>query len=303
MESHIVDGAFIGWSWVVGNDYGWTDEWMVSCKLIISLRRLHQVSMASHNSALNLDESCSSTLAVTTLYFCRLYALETQLEDHSGSCRRLEEVLCMSLLPRQNQISWMFVIARIALSYLIVHTSRHVSHFLSGPAPGISLLLLLILLPNPSLHRLPLRNAVNPLEQMRKRLHIILREPTELISLDPRPRLDVCDAVLALSVAGKVVAGLAGVFARELDLEHAVDAEGLVLEAVDGVCVGSVRLERGTGDWYAQGSFSLANLLKWFICPWYGAPLPCQKNILPSRLLSHHSCHRSGPNRTYHCRH
>ena len=29
---------------------------------------------------------------------------------------------------------------------------------------------------------------------------------------------------------------------------------------------------------YAQGIFSLANLAKWFTWPWYGAPLPCQKN-------------------------
>ena len=70
---------------------------------------------------------------------------------------------------------------------------------------------------------------------MRERLHIILRESAELIPLDPRPRLDVCHAVLALSVAGEVVAGLAGVFSGKLDLEHAVDAESLVLEAVDGV--------------------------------------------------------------------
>ena len=29
----------------------------------------------------------------------------------------------------------------------------------------------------------------------------------------------------------------------------------------------------------AYGIFSGAARVKWFTCPWYGAPLPCQKNV------------------------
>lgn len=103
------------------------------------------------------------------------------------------------------------------------------------PHPPYTALLLLILLPRPPLHRRPLRNPLNPLQQMRERLHILLREPGELVALDPRPGPDVRDRVLALSFAGEVLARGAGVFAAELDLEDAVDAEGFVAEALDGV--------------------------------------------------------------------
>lgn len=70
---------------------------------------------------------------------------------------------------------------------------------------------------------------------MREGLHLLFSETRSLPALDPRPGLDVSNAVLALAVAGQVVARLAGVLARELDFEHAVDAQGFVLEALDGV--------------------------------------------------------------------
>ncbi len=72
---------------------------------------------------------------------------------------------------------------------------------------------------------------------MRERLHVVLAEAAELPPLDPRPGADVRDRVFALAVAGQVLAGLARVLAAQLDLEHAVDAEGLVAEPFDGVCV------------------------------------------------------------------
>ena len=149
-------------------------------------------------------------------------------------------------------------------------------------------LLLRILLPNPPLHSRPLRNPINPLKQMREWLHILGRETRELPALDPGPGADVRDAVLAFAVAGEVFARRAGVFARELDLEDAVDAEGFVAEAVDGVWGGVVSLllfvvvvgkfvrEGGeTVEEYVHGIFSFANFPKWLTCPWYGAPLPC----------------------------
>lgn len=61
------------------------------------------------------------------------------------------------------------------------------------------------------------------------------REQIDETYLDPRPSLHVSNAVLALAIAGKVVALLAGVLAGQLDFEHAVDAQGLVAEALDGV--------------------------------------------------------------------
>jgi len=70
---------------------------------------------------------------------------------------------------------------------------------------------------------------------MREILHLLLAEASLLPALNPRPRLDVGDAVLALAVAGQVLAGFAGEFAREVDFQHAVDAQGFVLEARDGV--------------------------------------------------------------------
>jgi hypothetical protein len=98
-------------------------------------------------------------------------------------------------------------------------------------------LLQIILLPRPLLDRGPLPDAINPLEQMRERTHLLLGEATPLPALDPRPRPDVRNGVLALSLASQVVARLARVFTREVDLEHAVDAEGFVSEAVDRICV------------------------------------------------------------------
>jgi len=70
---------------------------------------------------------------------------------------------------------------------------------------------------------------------MRELLHLLLEEPAPLPSLDPRPRANVRDGILALALAGQVLARLTGVLAREADLEHAVDAQGLVVEPIDGV--------------------------------------------------------------------
>ena len=93
-----------------------------------------------------------------------------------------------------------------------------------------------VLIAHPPLDRRPFRDTVDPLEQVREGLHIVLGEARELVALDPGPGADVGDGVLALAVAGQVVAGFAGVLAAQLDLEDAVDAEGFVAEAVDGVC-------------------------------------------------------------------
>jgi len=71
---------------------------------------------------------------------------------------------------------------------------------------------------------------------MREILHLILGEATLLPVLDPRPGLDVGNRVFALVTACEIVARLAGVLARQADLEDAKDAERLVLEALNGVC-------------------------------------------------------------------
>lgn len=76
---------------------------------------------------------------------------------------------------------------------------------------------------------------------MRELVHLILGEPCLLPALDPRPGPDVGDGVLALAFAGEVVTRLASVFAGEVDLKDAVDAEGLVTEAVYRIYVKNFR--------------------------------------------------------------
>ena len=70
---------------------------------------------------------------------------------------------------------------------------------------------------------------------MREVLHLLLGEASLLPTLDPGPSLDVRDAVFAFAVASQVLAGFSRVFAGELDFEHAVGAQGFLLEALDGV--------------------------------------------------------------------
>ncbi len=124
---------------------------------------------------------------------------------------------------------------------------------------------------------------------MREFAHLLLGEASLLPSLDPGPSPDISDRVLALSVSGEVLTRLAGVFARELDLEHAVDAEGFVAVAVDCICISRVGLEEGEGrdrekgwvgaskrkrnmkenrnDQHAHSIFSGAAFIKWFTWP------------------------------------
>lgn len=98
-----------------------------------------------------------------------------------------------------------------------------------------SSLLQLILLTRPHLHRRPLMDAVDILQQMRKRLHLFFSEAAPLPIPDPRPRANVRDRILALAVTSQILARAVGVFAREVDLEHAEDAQGFVAEPGDGV--------------------------------------------------------------------
>ena len=99
----------------------------------------------------------------------------------------------------------------------------------------VSNLLLHVFIPNAPLHGLTRSNAVHPLQHMREGLHLLGAEAAPLPAFHPRPRLDVCHRVLALARAGQVVARFAGEFARQADFQHAVDAQGFVLVAVDGV--------------------------------------------------------------------
>ena len=96
-------------------------------------------------------------------------------------------------------------------------------------------LIRLILLARSLLHRRPLRNAINPLQQMRQLLHLLLWHARELPAFHPWPRRYISDTILPLPVTREVIPRLSRVFAGKVDLEDAVDAEGLVAEAVDGV--------------------------------------------------------------------
>lgn len=123
-------------------------------------------------------------------------------------------------------VSWLLFILFIRHTY--IHGKKKKKHLS---------LVQCVLIAHPPLDRRSFRDAVDPLEQMREGLHVVLCEARELVALDPGPGADVGDGVLALAVAGQVVARLAGVLAAQLDLEDAVDAEGFVAEAVDCVCV------------------------------------------------------------------
>ena len=101
--------------------------------------------------------------------------------------------------------------------------------------PFLPLLLPLIPLPDPLLHPFPLSNPLNPRHQMRQFLHLLLRHATKLPTFHPRPSPDVSNRVLALPIACKILAGFAGIFAAEMDLENAVNAQSFVPETVDRV--------------------------------------------------------------------
>lgn len=75
---------------------------------------------------------------------------------------------------------------------------------------------------------------------MGKGLHVFLAKPAELPPLDPWPGPNISDRVFALAVTGQVFARFAGVLATQLDLKHAVDAEGFIAETIDGVFVSTI---------------------------------------------------------------
>ena len=75
------------------------------------------------------------------------------------------------------------------------------------------LLLLLIFLTNAPLNGRPFSNTINPLQQVRERLHVVLTETGEFPPLDPRPGADIRNAVFALAVTCEVLAWGTGVFA------------------------------------------------------------------------------------------
>ena len=93
----------------------------------------------------------------------------------------------------------------------------------------------LVLITDPPLHSRAFSNSLDPLEQMWEGFHILLRETRELPTLDPRPRPDVGDAILPLSIAGEILTRLPCILAAQLNLQHAIDAQGLVPESLDGV--------------------------------------------------------------------
>ena len=93
----------------------------------------------------------------------------------------------------------------------------------------------LILLPDASFDGRPLCNPVNPLQQMRKLLHILHGQTRIRPPLDPRPCPDIRDTVLALAFAGKVVPRLTRVLTAQANLQHSIDTQSLVSIPLDGV--------------------------------------------------------------------
>jgi hypothetical protein len=107
---------------------------------------------------------------------------------------------------------------------------------------------------------------------MRKLLHLLWCDARELPALDPRPRPNVRNRVFSLSLARQVQPWLPSVRAAQDDFEDSVDSKRLVCESLNGILPVSFQWSRLGA--HLQGIFSLENFPKWFICPWYGAPLP-----------------------------
>src|SRR5690554_5379649 len=129
------------------------------------------------------------------------------------------------------------------------------------------------------LNSLPLCNPVDVAQQMRELRHFLIGESTKLPDIDPWPRSNIRNAVLTLPITGEIFALHASVPARQSNLKHVKDAQGLVMKALNGITSRCQRdSDRGmTGRRATYGIFSFANLAKWLVLPWYGAPLPCQK--------------------------
>ena len=72
---------------------------------------------------------------------------------------------------------------------------------------------------------------------MRKRLHVLFGKAGVGVALDPWPGPNVGDRIFTLTLTSQIVAGFACVLARQLDFEYAVDAEGFVPEALNGICL------------------------------------------------------------------
>ena len=105
----------------------------------------------------------------------------------------------------------------------------------SGSGSNTYLLLHLILLTDPVLHTLSRRYAIDPFQQVREWFHVVLGKPRSFPVLDPGPGFEVSYRNAALTITCEVFTRLAGVFARQTNLEHAEDAQRFVLEAVDGI--------------------------------------------------------------------
>lgn len=80
-----------------------------------------------------------------------------------------------------------------------------------------------------------MRNPIDPLQQMRESLQLLLGEAAEAPSFHPRPGANVRDRVFALAGSGEVFARRARVFTGQADFQYAIDAESFVSESLDGV--------------------------------------------------------------------
>jgi len=140
---------------------------------------------------------------------------------------------------------------------------------------------LLVLSPNRSLNGRSTCNSVNPYQQVREILHLILRKTTATPVLHPRPSAYICHRVLPFPLSREIVFGNPGEFTGQLNFKNPEDAERLLAESIDADCSLWLRLRTYLTRYCEirddlQGICSCA-LLKNVRLPWYGAPLPCQK--------------------------
>jgi len=102
---------------------------------------------------------------------------------------------------------------------------------------------------------------------MRELLHFFLSKSTEFISFNPWPSSNISNGILPLARSCKVIAGFAGIPSRQTNLQYAIDTEGLIVEAVNGIysTLSQISIFFVIYEWWQEsehGIFSLANFAK-----------------------------------------
>ncbi len=98
-----------------------------------------------------------------------------------------------------------------------------------------TLLLRQIGFPTTPLDSRSLCNSGNPLQQMGEMFDLFLGKSAVTVPLNPWPCSNVSYRVFSLAITGEILSWLSRVFARKMDLKHAIHAEGFVAVPFNGI--------------------------------------------------------------------